>query len=189
MKKLQNYLTIFFSSAVSNLFIPECEYSNESTRESDPILKAIKKYENHPSIIKIIESRNPNDVFSFKPIDAKGVEIEICSLNKSKVSPNNSIPPKIIQENLDIFIPRIHADFNFSMSSGEFPSNQKNADVSPVFKKGDRPEISNYRPVSILPALSKIFERLLYYQINDYMDSKLSTQQCGFRKDMSAQHC
>ena len=156
---------------------------------SDPILQAIKKYEHHPSIIKIIESKNPNDVFSFEPIDAKRVENEICSLNTSKVSPNNSIPPKIIQENLDIFIPRIHADFNFSISSGEFPSNQKNADVSLVFNRGDRLEISNYRPVSILPALSKIFERLLYYQINDYMDSKLSTQQCGFRKNMSAQHC
>ena len=127
--------------------------------------------------------------FSFEPIDAKGVENEICCLNKSKVSPSNSIPPKIIQENLNIFIPRIHADVNVIIYSGVYPSNQKNADVSPVFKKGDRLQISNYRPVSILPALSKIFERLLYYQINDYMDSKLSTQQCGFRKNMSAQHC
>ena len=47
----------------------------------------------------------------------------------------------------------------------------------------------NYRPVSILSALSKIFERLMSYQINDYMNNKLSIFLCGFRKGMSAQNC
>ena len=80
-------------------------------------------------------------------------------------------------------------DFNSSVSSGTFPPNQKLADVSPIFKALDRLTKDNYRPVSILPALSKITERLLFYQIEQYMEGKLSMYQCGFRKGMNAQNC
>ena len=90
---------------------------------------------------------------------------------------------------MDIFIPRINSDFNSSIFHGTFPIRLKNADVSPIFKKGDLLDKTNYRPVSILPALSKIFEKLLFSQINNFMDSKLSMHQCGFRKYMSAQNC
>ena len=48
---------------------------------------------------------------------------------------------------------------------------------------------NNYRQVSILPAISKVFERLMFYQINEYMNDKLSIFLCGFRKGMSAQNC
>ena len=58
----------------------------------------------------------------------------------------------------------------------------KYADVSPAFKKGDRFDKSNYRAIGILPVISKIFERFLFYQINNYMDPYLSIYQCGFRK-------
>ena len=46
----------------------------------------------------------------------------------------------------------------------------------------------NYRPVSILPSLSKIFERCMYDQLKDYFDKLLSKYQCGFRKGFSTQH-
>ena len=65
----------------------------------------------------------------------------------------------------------------------------KLADISPVHKKGNRTDKSNYRPVSILPVISKIFEKLLFYQIDNFMDAKLSIHQCGFRKGYSARHC
>ena len=65
----------------------------------------------------------------------------------------------------------------------------KYADVSPIFKKGDRLDKSNYRPISILSSLSKIFEKLLFAQINRFMEPNLSMYQCGFRKNMNAQNC
>ena len=80
-------------------------------------------------------------------------------------------------------------DYNSSIATGVFPRNQKLADISPIFKDSDKHIKSNYRPVSILPALSKISERLMSYQINDYMHDKLSMFLCGFRKGMSAQNC
>ena len=58
----------------------------------------------------------------------------------------------------------------------------KLANVTPVHKKGNRSEKDNYRPVSILPNLSKVFERCVYNQIAKFFDKILPKHQCGFRK-------
>ena len=63
------------------------------------------------------------------------------------------------------------------------------ADITPAYKKGETTDKGNYRPVSILPSVSKIFERHMYDQINSYMNSYLSPYLCGFRKNYSAQYC
>ena len=73
-------------------------------------------------------------------------------------------------------------------SHGIFPNNLKYADVSPIFKTGDTLLKSNYLPIKILPAISKIFERLYCNQIEEYIEPFLSIFQCGFRKNFSAQN-
>ena len=65
----------------------------------------------------------------------------------------------------------------------------KLADVSPVYKKGGRNDKTNYRPVSILPIISKIYERFMFLQISEYFENKLSQFQCGFRKGYNSQYC
>ena len=85
-----------------------------------------------------------NDSFSFKPTDLKSVVEEIYNLDDSKVSPIESIPPKIIKENCNIFAPKIVIDFNSSIRTGIFPKKQKLADITPVFKKLDRHYKTNY---------------------------------------------
>ena len=62
-------------------------------------------------------------------------------------------------------------------------------DKTPLFKKGSRTEKDNYRTVSILPNLSKVFERYLHKQIPPFFADIFSEYQCGFRKSLSAQHC
>ena len=94
-----------------------------------------------------------------------------------------------MKENLDIIAPKILIDFNSSINTGIFPTNQKLVDVSPIFKDENKHFKVNYRPISILPALSKISEKLMSHQIEKYMKDKLSIYQCGFRKGMSAQNC
>ena len=64
----------------------------------------------------------------------------------------------------------------------------KNADVIPVHKKDDVTNVKNYRPVSVLPSTSKIFERLMQVQINTFITGQLSPYLCGYRKGFSAQH-
>ena len=71
------------------------------------------------------------------------------------------------------------------MKSSKFSSILTLADIIPVFKKGDKECKNNYRPVSILSNMSKIFERIIFRQISNYMESFLSKYQRGFRRDYS----
>ena len=96
---------------------------------------------------------------------------------------------KIIKDNIDIFSEFIFHNFNNSIFDVTFPLELKNADVIPVFKKIDRNNVENYRTVSILANLSKIYERCLYDQMYKYFNHILSKWQCGFRKGFSTQHC
>ena len=75
------------------------------------------------------------------------------------------------------------------LDEGTFPDSLKTANITPVFKKDSRTDKTNYRPVSVLPNLSKIYERLIYNQISNYFENILSKFQCGFRKGFSAQDC
>ena len=63
------------------------------------------------------------------------------------------------------------------------------ASVGPLVSSQARTEKTNYRPVSILPNLSKIYERLIYNQLSMFFENSLSKFQCGFRKGFSAQDC
>ena len=65
----------------------------------------------------------------------------------------------------------------------------KLADVTPVYKKKSKNSKDNYRPVSILSNISKIYERCIYDQIQLFFGSLLSKYQCGFRRGYNAQHC
>ena len=68
-----------------------------------------------------------------------------------------------------------------------FPNNLKFADVTPVFKKEDASLLKNYRPVSVLLVVSKIYERIMQKQILEYIDKHLSPHLCGYRKGYSKQ--
>ena len=96
---------------------------------------------------------------------------------------------KLIKENKDLFSHFIHHNFNNSLFSSSFPPVLKRADVLPVHKKKSKTDIENYRPISILPTLSKIYERCMYDQMYNYFNDIFSKYQCGFREGYSAQHC
>ena len=180
----------FFSNVVKNLnIVPKDDVINDNVNDPDLINRAILKYEHHPSILKIKEAFGNQDTFSFVHCSYEDVLEEIRSLNVLKACPKTSIPPKIIKDNYDIFALKLHNDINNSIDNAMFPDKQKEADITPVHKKDDRTDKTNYRPVSILPAVSKIFEKIIFYQIDKFMDKKLSKHLCGFRKGYSAQHC
>ena len=81
-------------------------------------------------------------------------------------------------------------DFNNNLiNNGIFPDSLKFANITPGFKKDFRTEKTNYRPVSILPNSSKLYERLIYNQLSKFFANILSKFQCGFRKGISAQDC
>ena len=87
----------------------------------------------------------------------------------------------------EIFIPIINC-INKCISTKSFPDEFKVADVIPVLKKEDPNNKANYRPISLSPIISKIFERVLFEQTEKFSKKILSPKLCGFRKGHSIQH-
>ena len=114
---------------------------------------------------------------------------EIHNLDNKKDCKEGNIPVQTIKDNTDIFSEFTFRNFNNSIFEVTFSTRLKTVDVIPVFKKEDRNYVENYRPVSILPSLSKIYERCLYDQMYKYFNHIFSKQQCGFRNGFSTQLC
>ena len=74
-----------------------------------------------------------------------------------------------------------------SIETSVFPDSLKAAEVSPVYKKGSTVDKKNYRPISVLPSVSKIFEKVIVHQLSSFFESKFSPLLSGFRKKYSCQ--
>ena len=95
------------------------------------------------------------------------------------------MPTKIIKNNSDIFYNFFQANLNNTIETSTFPEQLKYAYVKSVFKKDPGTDNKNYRPISILPNVSKIYERSLNKQLEEYFQALLTKYQCGFRKGYS----
>ena len=87
-----------------------------------------------------------------------------------------------------MFARYFYKNINFCIENWIFPSDLKAADVTPPLKKKPKTSKDNYRPIGILPNISKIYDSCLYIQMQTYFDHILSKYQCGFRKGFNAQH-
>ena len=90
---------------------------------------------------------------------------------------------------MDIISPLIAKIYNESISNLDYPTLLKMADITPIHKKDETTKKDNYRPVSILPVISKIFEHIIFDQISSYIDSLLSPFLSGFCQGFGTQHC
>ena len=142
-------------------------------------------FEKHPSILKIKEL-NSGCRFSFENVSLEDVKKVTLELDITKASQFLDIPTKTLSRML-IFFPEIFfVSINYSISNSIFPEQLKLAEVKPVYKKNLRADKENYRPVSILPNISKIYERWLYKQLYEYFDVIFSRNKCGFQKGFSS---
>ena len=109
-------------------------------------------------------------------------------MKENKATQNTDIPTKLIKENSDIFVDFIFENLNDGISQSVFSSALKLAHITPVHKKDSKSTKDHYRPISVLPNISKICESFFFKQISEYFEQFLSKYQCGFRKGFSAQH-
>ena len=183
-EELAKTFNVFFTSIVKKLDIEHVpDFESNLPNVEDPILKAIAKYENHPSILRIKNYMKEKDLyFSFEFVDKPKISKEINKLNKKKACQEHDIPVKLIKSNKDLFSHFIYHNFNNSLFSSNFPSNLKAADILPTHKKRDKSDIETYRPISILPTLSKIYERCMYDQMYKYFDQIFLNTNAGFAK-------
>ena len=109
------------------------------------------------------------------------------SINPNKATGPDNIPSRVLKIAAEILSPSLTAIFNRSLSMGIYPNDWKMARVLPVFKSGDKTDLGNYRPISIISAIAKVFGRLVYDQFYTYLTSNqlINTYQSGFRSTYS----
>ena len=113
------------------------------------------------------------------------------NLSVNKSTGLDGIPCKFVRDSATIITCPLTHIINLSLIQGVVPDDLKSARVVPLFKKNDKCDVGNYRPVSILSIISKVFERVVYDQIESYLNEKeiLYKFQSGFRKRFSTDTC
>ena len=128
---------------------------------------------NFESIKKIKESQEAaeNSSFSFKVISEEELKYTITDLPINKYTTSGDIPTRILKQHAQIYSKKLADIFHESIKLGKFPEILKKAEV---YKRVDMNDKENYRPLSILSNLSKVFEKLIYSQLNTYIGDKFS---------------
>ena len=111
----------------------------------------------------------------------------ICSLNSTASGGSIDISCRVLKAAIDVLAQPLADLFNKCISIGYFPDILKIAEVIPVHKKGDPKDPNNFRPISILSVLSKIYERFLYNELLSHCERLhiLNPNQFGFRRGVS----
>ena len=130
-----------------------------------------------------------NQQFKIAFIDEDGVLSILRKLNVHKSAGIDSLGPRILKLAAPVIAKPIAHLINMSIKEGIFPDDLKMAKVTPIYKKGERSDPGNYRPISILPTLSKIIEKHVASQLRDFLQTfdLLQKEQSGFRQHHSCQ--
>ena len=154
---------------------------------TDDIVNAIP-----PSSTQFTEYLNLNNEssFSFQPVDNAIIEKIINNFESKPSLDINGISTILLKKCAPSLLLPITHIVNLSLSEGFFPDSLKVSRVCPIFKQGSRDDPNNYRPISCLPVFSKIFEKVVYNQLSEFLTINriLDTNQFGFQPNKSTFH-
>ena len=159
----------------------------ENFHKDDILLSMIKRYDDHPSIMAIKSFCTQGQSFDFIHVTPNDIKSCIVNLDSKKSTGYDGIPVKLLKVGtvpLSVMISKL---INLSIDECTFPDLLKYAEMAALFKKLDRLCKENYRPVSILTALSKVFEKIYCRQLTSYFDRIFSKYLSGFRQKYSCQ--
>ena len=127
--------------------------------------------------------------FQFKRVNDDTINKLLNSLNTSKATGHDQITARFVKDASSTITKPLTHIINLSLVKGEVPDDFKIAKVNPLYKKGDNDCESNYRPVSVLPVISKIIERVVFNQFHEYLDRNklIYKYQSGFRTSYSTE--
>ena len=129
-------------------------------------------------------NRTEETVFQFKHVNESTVLEYIQNLKQGKSAGPDKIPTTILKDAADFICKPLTMILNSSSRLGTFPDRWKIARITPIYKSGAKDDTNNYRPISILSVLSKLYEKIAYDQLIDFLQSnkKLTQNQFAFRK-------
>lgn len=161
--------------------------------DSVPLMKETdygQHFENHPNIRAIHEKNRATGAplcFNFEHISQAQVERALLDVNVHKSCGHDILPPRLVKESAAVIAKPIANILNTSIEQGCYPSAWKMGQVTPLFKKDDEFNKANYRPVTVLPVLNNIYERLLATQLGEFYSAILSDFISSYRKFYSCE--
>ena len=102
------------------------------------------------------------------------------NLNPSKAHGSDGLPSRILKESANQLAPSLHYLFTKSLKVSQVPAEWKLANIIPIYKKGSKDHVENYRPISLLSIVSKTLERCLLNHIPQHIQSNIHSAQFGF---------
>ena len=132
--------------------------SQKTETNVDFVSRCADHFDKHPNIVDINNTMNTT-TFSFRHTTAGTVEKILLGLNVKKATGHDRIPPKLVKPAAGPLSHHLANIFNQCVDTSEFPDDAKQAEVVPLYKKDDNLNMENYRPVSILPSMSKVLEK------------------------------
>ena len=132
----------------------------------------------------------PKTSFNFHCITEIETMKAIDTLENKSSSGHDGISNKIVKLLKNEISKPLTVIINQMLKTGIFPDSFKTSKIVPLFKKGDHGLLTNYRPISLLPTISKVFERVIYDQMYLYFNNNnlLADEQFGFRKNHSTEY-
>ena len=157
-------------------------------QDKNTVEKIIQHYKNHPSVKKTKNNFLNSKPFDFPEPTVKDINTIIKSLDPKKATGPDGIPIKIIKHALNIIDSHFGNIIKKDLRKNKYSEEPKTALVRAIFKKNERNKLENYRPVSILSGMSKIYERFIHNCLSSYAESFLSKFVSAYRKSYSSNH-
>ncbi|MES9905540.1 MAG: reverse transcriptase family protein, partial [Sedimenticola sp.] len=169
------------ANAFNDFFVSVFQSFDSDASSENPYSEILEKH--------IQEKLSPDIEFQIPQITSSFIHKQIQQLKASKSTGLDDISAKYLKIVPDIISPILAKIFNLSLRVGIFPSRLKQAKIIPIHKRNSKHDKNNYRPISILPILSKIIEKHVTISIQRFIESHnlLYERQSGFRKAHSCQ--
>ena len=132
---------------------------------------------------------NKTPRFWFQIVTEQDILKQLRKLKRKCATGVDSIPTRYLKDTAYVIAKPITFIINLPLKTGMFPNELKMARITPVYKSGAKDSFDNYRPISILPALSKICEKCVHKQLMDHLENNhlISDRQFGFRRNHSTE--
>ena len=165
------------------------DIANEFNKHFSEIGKKLAKEIPHNDIDHLSYVTPVSNSFTFKNISKEELSYGISSMKTSKSAGIDKILIRLMQGAGSTILESLHYIFNLSLNTGVFPNDWKIARVTPIYKSEDKTDCGNYRPISIISNVAKVFEKVIYNQLLAFLNENkvLAENQSGFRLNHSTE--